>query len=215
MSDTSVLGILFEALKLYRRAHYERGVGAYTNGDLYKIALERPQSLEELFELVPDEPVRRETGPGVIDVVRLFTPARAEDDRNARARSQLEAIEVKLYELVVKQLKSKHQENWWFRGVPEPIRVRAAQLYEESEGAIAKETALYLVDLKEIASAHWADFKTRLADPQESKRSFQERFNQLLDLRNRLSHPVRLKEQPIEKEELDALEEWQAWLDED
>lgn len=212
---SSVLGILFKALKLYRNAHYERGYAAYSNGALYKIALNRPQDLDDLLTLLGDRPEYRETGRELVEVVRLFTPSRTEDNRNARARAQLELVEVKLYDLVVKELKTQFQEDWWFRGVPEPVRIRAAQLYEESEGAIAKESALYLVDLKEIIRTHWSAFKERLADPQESKRSFETRFGYLTDLRNRLSHPVRLKEQPVESEELELLAEWTSWLEEE
>lgn len=215
MSVSSVLGFLFEVLKLYRTAHYERGIGGYSNGLLYKIALKQPKDLDALLSITGNATVFRETGPEVLEVLRLFAPSRAEDDLNARTRAQLEAIEVKLYDLVVNQLKRKYREDWWFGGVPEQIRVKAAQLYEESEGAIAKESALYLVDLKDIVRAHWSDFKDRLADPQESKKSFETRFGYLLDLRNRLSHPVRLKDQPIEKEEMEKLAQWLQLLEDE
>ncbi len=62
--------------------------------------------------------------------------------------------------------------------------------------------------MKEIALAQWGSIKQRLADPNESKRGFESRFSLLLDLRNRLSHPVRLKESPVEEEEIRQLEEW-------
>ena len=215
MSVSSILGLLFETLKLYRRAHYERGMGSYSNGMLYKIALKRPEDLDALLSITGNGPIYRETGPELLEVLRLFTPARPEDDLNSRTRAQLETIEVKLYDLVVKELKRKYQEDWWFSGVPEQIRVKAAQLYEESEGAIAKESALYLVDLKEIVRVHWSEFKDRLADPQESKKSFDSRFSYLLDLRNRLSHPVRLKDQPVEKEEMEKLSELLKLLEDD
>lgn len=202
------LPLVYQALKLYREVHHERGFDQYPNGLLYRIAVAKPSDANEIAELLPDEDLYHETGPELIEVVKLFTASHAVDSVNARARAKLEQVELLLYELVVDHLKSKFKEDWWFRGVPESIRVRAAQLYEESAGGIAKESALYLRDLKEIALAEWGGLKEQLADPNESKRQFESRFGLLLDLRNRLSHPVRLKESPVQDDELNQLDEW-------
>ncbi|MDQ8187605.1 hypothetical protein [Pelagicoccus sp. SDUM812002] len=208
MTETTEMATLFEALKLLRRSRLDEPLGELSNGALYRIAQLRPESEESL----PDDFGLGSLDYGargdIVSLVKLFSPGRTHESANAVARRKIEEIEVSLYRLLIGHLKSRYGENWWFSGVPESIRVKASQLYEESEGQIEKETALYLRDLKEVALSEWGEVKDQVASPQESKRGFASRVDRLLELRNRLSHPIRLKDNPLSEEELEALDEW-------
>lgn len=208
MTETTEMATLFEALKLLRQSRLDGPLGELSNGALYRIAQQRPQSEEELPDDFGLAELSYASRGEIVSLVRVFSSERSRESANGVARRKIEEIEVRLYRLLIGQLKARYGEHWWFKGVPEPIRVRAAQLFEESEGQIEKETALYLRDLKEIALSEWGKVKDMLASPQESKRRFDARVDGLMELRNRLSHPQRLKQNPLQEEGLESLDAW-------
>lgn len=208
MTEASELATLFEALKLLRRSRLDGPVGELSNGALYRIAQLRPESEEELPDSFGLGELSYAARGDIVSLVRVFSSESSRESANGVARRKIEEIEVRLYRLLIGQLKARYGEDWWFKGVPESIRVRAAQLFEESDGQISKETALYLRDLKEIALSEWGKVKDLLASPQESKRQFDSRVDRLMELRNRLSHPQRLKQSPLQEEELESLDTW-------
>ncbi|MDQ8181049.1 hypothetical protein [Pelagicoccus sp. SDUM812005] len=214
MTETTEMATLYEALKLLRRTRLDEPLGALSNGALYRIAQLRPKSEEALPDEMGLESLDYGERGDIVSLVKVFSPERTSDSANEVARRKIEEIEVRLYRMLVGHLKGRYGKQWWFKGVPESIRVKASQLYEESEGQIEKETALYLRDLKEIALSEWGEVKDLVADPQESKRRFSSRLDQLLELRNRLSHPIRLQENALQEEELEALDEWMERLEE-
>lgn len=210
----SHLATLFDALKSYRDIHYDEPVGSFPNGLLYQIALKAPADSNTMESILGGRKVGSEVVRDLLDLVRLYSRALSGSDRSSIAREKLERLELSLHRLVVNRLKGLYHEGWWYEGVPEKIRLKAACLHEESGGTIEKETALYLVDFKEIILGRWGDFKEIVADPQSSKREFESDFGILLELRNRLSHPIRLKDNPVSDETIDYLDRWLKEIEE-
>jgi len=117
---------------------------------------------------------------------------------NGRAVELLHSIEVGLYDIVLHVLKQHFPEAaWWYEGVPEPLRKKAADLSEESKGSIPKEQGFYFISYKLIMEENWKIFEPVFDPAKEGKKKALVWIQTLNDLRNRLSHPLRLREQPL------------------
>lgn len=208
MKEISELAILFEAMKLMRLVRIDGGCGTLSNGVLYRIAKLKPRRVEELSEISSLDDVSAAEKSEIVSLVNIFTRDNKADCLNAPARLKLEQVELCFHRFLVQRLHAKYGQRWWYSGVPEKIRVRAAQLHEESEGEITKEAALYFRDLKEIACQMWGEIKDDLGCPQKSRRTFGSEIDELMELRNRLSHPVRLKDNAVTGAEHELLENW-------
>jgi hypothetical protein len=121
--------------------------------------------------------------------------------------SSLHSIELGIHEVVRTVLADKRGDNWRRDCIPEPVRAEAAALRERLREDGPLENYLYLVDLKEIILRNWSDFQMLFGVPTMSKEacmSWLQRFN---EIRNRASHPVRLREHPMTEDELSFLKE--------
>lgn len=207
--ETNSQHILYDVLKLYRNAIFTNYDTYYTNQELYKLAQNPPKTKEKFLEILPSQEEFNKYGKKFVELIKLFEPLDQADSILAKSRKTLEDFEVNLHEKIIKLLKVKfNNENWWYLSIPNNVRIKAATLHEESEGTIPKENCLYLNDLKEIIIKHWETFKDDLDPENNGKKEFESSFRKLNDIRNRLGHPMRLKDDPITQEDLDMLTLW-------
>lgn len=147
-------------------------------------------------------------GEGSLEKTLLGSDSFEDMSSAARARVLITKIETKLHYHVIEVIKERYGDEWWYQGVPENIRIRAAAMHEERRGRVAKEDCLMLLGLKAIILGNWSSFEGRLDPTSKGKRAFDKRFLELNDLRNRLSHPIRLKREPINEQDIRELQTW-------
>mgnify|MGYP006123699805 CR=1 FL=1 len=126
----------------------------------------------------------------------------------ARAKNLTEKIETKIHKVVLGKLKESYGDDWWYEAIPQRIRINAACIQEKGSRTADKEDCLMLLDLMNIMLSNWSQFGDRFDPDGKGKRVFESRYNSLNNIRNRLSHPIRLKNEPIKKSELEELESW-------
>src|SRR5215213_9836587 len=162
------------------------------------------QALHEVFpEFLP---------PGLDEFLKLEA-ART----NERGYAVIRRIETALQRLVIDTLKAEYgdgkDEAWWYTGIPESIRIKAAERREEARGQGNKEGYLDLVDFRSIATKNWELFEELLA---YEKGGGKERRTQwivrLNDMRKIVMHPA--KQQVISWDDLAELERCDRWLQE-
>ena len=116
----------------------------------------------------------------------------------------IHSVEVSLWDVVKAVLTKEYGDKWWSSGLPLDVRKKAATLAEE--GGTPKESCLHFVDLKIVVEKQWRCFEKILGPASNQKRETLERLQRLNDLRNRISHPMRLKHEPIEDGEVKFVE---------
>ena len=132
------------------------------------------------------------------------------------AVEMLHKIEVGLYDLLMHELKSRFKETpdeWWYEGVPESLRKKAAELSEESRGQIPKEQGFYFISYRAIIEENWPLFSSCFDPENLGKKKALAWFATLNELRNRLSHPLRLREQPLTTADHYEIEERKSFVD--
>ncbi len=75
----------------------------------------------------------------------------------SEARTLIDEIQMKMFDFVIKKLKEKHGEKWWYDGIPGTIRDGCARKQEAEKGIKDKEQYLVLIDYKDIAEHNWPD----------------------------------------------------------
>ena len=123
-------------------------------------------------------------------------------------------IEVGLYDIVVAVLKRHYNgsaDAWWYEGVPLEMRTKAAELSEESKGKIPKEEGFYLIAYRKIIESNWSIFAPHFEAEKQGKKSLAW-MQSLNDLRNRLSHPLRVRSEPITAAETAELRTRHEWI---
>jgi len=137
---------------------------------------------------------------------------------NARQRAYaiLERLERKLFKVVIETIKEEFGEDaglWWYDGVPEAVRTKAAVRIEADQGkrGSAKEGYLDLLDFKDIASKNWELFKGLLSFGSGKKEQQLRWIDQLNDIRKIVMHSS--KNVPVTLGQLAQLEETEEWLD--
>ncbi len=68
-------------------------------------------------------------------------------------------IQQTLYQFVMKRLNESFGENWWYDGVPEPVRKSCSAIQEEERGTKEKHQYMHLIDYHVIADRNWEVFK--------------------------------------------------------
>ncbi len=200
--------ILYEVLRLYRNSIFTNFDNYYSNAELYQLAENPPKTKDDFQKILPDQQKYDKYGKKFLELIKLFEPSGRADSITTSSRRNLEYFEIALHDYIIKLLKNKFSENWWYAGVPTKIRIKAAELHENSEGAIPKENCLYLNDLKEIIVIRWEDFSEKFDPEKKGKKTFESSFFKLNDIRNRLGHPIRLKDKPITEEESELIASW-------
>lgn len=137
---------------------------------------------------------------------------------NARQRAYaiLERLERKLFKVVIETAKEEYGEEdglWWYEGVPENVRTKAAVRMEadQAKRGSAKESYLDLLDFKDIASKNWELFKDLLSRGSGKKEQQLRWIDQLNDIRKIVMHSS--KNVPVSLGQLERLEETEEWLD--
>jgi hypothetical protein len=122
-------------------------------------------------------------------------------DTDASSLQKIHSVEVSLFDTIKGVLTQRFPKNRWHDGVTLEIRKAAAELHEEHKGAVPKEGCLNFVHLKSVVEKQWSLFEPVLSRKPNSKKDVTERLARLNELRNRLSHPMRLRFEPITEAE--------------
>jgi len=99
----------------------------------------------------------------------------------------LHKIEVGLYDVmrqILQRVFPESSEAWWYRGIPADLRKRAAEIHEESNGAIPKEHAFYFIWLKRVLEENWQSVQPYLDPQKQGKKQTLGWLAALNDLRN-------------------------------
>src|SRR5208283_5921332 len=100
----------------------------------------------------------------------------------------LHAIEVGLYDVVTNLLRQSYKltsDSWWYEGVPESLRKKAAELSEESKGKIPKEQGFFFVSYRQIIDENWKVFSLYFDPENRGKKDALGWIQELNDIRNR------------------------------
>ena len=147
--------------------------------------------------------------PGLTEYIQEHS-----SDRISHAQQLITVIEDTIRDMTIAVLKNKHgqdYEDWWREGVPQSVRVKAAQKSETDQvGGQSPHKFLELIDYKVIAEStkNWPDFEKRFNVQGESgskslKIAWMDNLN---GIRNRVYHSGR---RSVTSEELSFLE--QVW----
>ncbi len=205
--------VLYEILRYYRNAIFTQYDHYYPNRILERLAKEQPQNKEDFLKIAEDEEQFRAYGYKFLDIIKVISSfSTSVSPLEQQVKEKLKHIELTLYNYIIKKLQLSFGDDWWFRGIPIKIRIKAAQLHEESNGDISKEKALYLVDLVEIILNNWDLFKDEIDPNNHGKKAFKSKMQKINDLRNRISHPTRLQEHPITEKDFRQLNEYSDFL---
>jgi hypothetical protein len=138
-------------------------------------------------------------------------------EQNAGASVEmLHSIEVGIYDLMVYILKKhfdKQPDDWWYYGIPESLRKIAAGLSEESKGSIPKEQGFYFLSYQTIIENNWKLFGPYFDPENRGKNKAMQWMFDLNELRNRLSHPLRLRESPLTPENQAFIQQRKHFID--
>ncbi len=135
---------------------------------------------------------------------------------SGRAMEFLHSIEVGIYDVILEILKNKFNEkpdDWWYRGIPEMLRKKAAELSEETRGSIPKEQGFYLLSYKVIIESNWKLFATYFDPDNAGKNEAMQWMLDLNELRNKLSHPLRLRQSPLTEDDYAFIKQRKHFID--
>lgn len=129
---------------------------------------------------------------------------------NENSKSITERLELSIREHVFSLLKTEFNDRWWKDGVPQTIRTKAAAMSEEKGAEEPKENFIFLLDYKKIIESKWELFKEFYSDPEmkSGKENQLKWFDQLNEIRNKVSHPGRAKVSEVELMFLNKLDNW-------
>jgi len=202
MELTAEESALFERLRTLRNSIYDPSC-YYNNDTLFHFATTRPMTKRAVIGIDASEDKFLRFGEAFLALIRTRDLAGDPSPLEDVALSYLRRSETSLYRIVQNVLQREFTADWWFQGIPEAIRVKAARLHEESRGVVPREYGLMLIDLKEIVLKKWRLFSFLAEEQKEDKGTFERALLQLNDIRNRLCHPLRLLVQPITAEDAD------------
>jgi len=208
---------LYDKLNSFRNLIF-RYNSYYTNNTLKLFATELPTTKEEILEIDPNEAKFDSFGLEFIKIIKSHISAKEDKfgivmDNNLIIYSKIMNFEERLYEIIRKLLEKEYQDKWWYEGVPKDIRKKAAELHEDFGGNVPKEYCLYLMNLKEIIKNDWVLFSPLFDPENKGKNEFYSWFDRLNNLRNKVSHRMRLITDPIVEEDLLFVIEKSQWID--
>lgn len=208
-------GNLYEVLRIYRNGIFTQYETYYTNAELELFATRRPTDRQTFLEISPAEQEFRKYGAIFLKLIKVFSGLNTStEDITGFVREKLVFFETQLHQLVMTVLKRRFDKNWWYEGVPESVRLGAAEIHEKSKGEIPKHNALFILGLLKIVISNWNSF-SEYFDPENcGKRDFQRRVEEINDLRNRVNHPIRLEDSPLTDADVVILEEQVSFLKE-
>jgi DNA sulfur modification protein DndB len=129
---------------------------------------------------------------------------------NEDSKSITEKLEYAIRENIFMKLKEEFGERWWIEGVNKEIRKKASNIAIEKDNQEPDWNFLFLLDYKKIVENNWSLFKGIYADPEfkSGKDNQLKWFDQLNEIRNKVSHPGRARVTEIESLFLKKLDEW-------
>ena len=133
-----------------------------------------------------------------------------------RAYEQIKSIEYILQATVVSELKNEFGadgEEWWFAGVPKPVRKKVDDRRNEEAGKSGeREQNFDLIDYRPIILDNWELFEATFARGKGNKESRTKWIVDVNELRKPVMHASRGQSLPITEEQVAYLEEIHEWL---
>ena len=119
------------------------------------------------------------------------------------AKSKIDDISRHMFVFVIGKLFDKHDDSWWYDGVPGKVREGCIIRRDKEKGAKDKEQYLRLIDYHSIASKDWNLFKDFFAIGQDGGKKGQlDWLVKLNDIRNITHHPEKW---PPEKKQVELV----------
>jgi hypothetical protein len=126
----------------------------------------------------------------------------------------VEDIEVSLQKYIIEELKSEFgvlEEDWWYKGIPKPIRQSVIQRLEDDDNKRGgKEFYFDLIHYKKIILENWNLFENVFGFGKGNKDKRTEWIGFVNELRKITAHPSSGKTIPIE--DFTLLQEYYTWL---
>lgn len=191
----------------------------YNNKTLTAFATLKPVTEEEVLKIDPDKEKFDDFGNEFIRIINnhLISQKIGVDvkiDENLASYKRIQDFEERIFEIIQYMVKRKYEEQWWYEGIPIEVRKKAAELHEEGGGKIPKEYCLNLIHLKIIIKKSWQVFSPVMDKENRGKEAFSGWFDRINDIRNKLSHRMRLMNDPLLPEDLDFVKEKSEWVEE-
>jgi len=129
---------------------------------------------------------------------------------NEDSKSLTEKLEYAIRENIFMKLKEKLKDHWYRDGVSKEIRKKASIIAIEKGNEEPDYNFLFLLDYKKIVENNWILFKEIYADPEfkSGKDNQLKWFDQLNEIRNKVSHPGRARVTETESLFIKKLDEW-------
>jgi DNA sulfur modification protein DndB len=132
-----------------------------------------------------------------------------------KAFEVIQRIETVLQQTIIGELKREigpKEEEWWFTGVPKGVRKKVDERRNEEGGKNTREQNFDLIDYREIIQGQWQLFEPLLARGKGSKDARTKWLVEVNELRKPIMHASKGVHMPISEEQLNQLEEIEAWL---
>jgi hypothetical protein len=110
---------------------------------------------------------------------------------------------------VLKHAFGEDGDAWWVRGVPESVRVKAAERRERDPKRLEVEAYLDFIEYGKILEKKPSPFNEHFAARRVDKAQFVKALDKASDIRNRAFHATRHQHDPIRAEDIDFLREIQ------
>ena len=123
-----------------------------------------------------------------------------DEEGTEEARKMIDEISRKMYEFVIGKLFEKHDNNWWYEGVPNKVRENCVLRQERNKGSKEREQYMLLLDYHAIVWQDWDFFKEYFTiNKHGAKKKDLNWLVKLNDIRNITHHPEKW---PAEKDQV-------------
>lgn len=132
----------------------------------------------------------------------------------SRAYELVSEIEMMLKEVVVGTLKREigpADTEWWYKGVPEGVRLRISDQMEKEKSEGDKEDGFQILDYRKIIAANWPKFRADFGYGGSGKKDGTKWINRLNEIRKPVMH--RTRGLPTTFEQLEELGEYKGLLE--
>ena len=129
---------------------------------------------------------------------------------NEDSKVTTEKLELAIRQNIFEKLKQHFGERWWLDGVHKEIQKKSAIMAIEKGNEEPHWNFLFLLDYKKIVESNWVLFKETYANPEikSGKENQIKWFDQLNEIRNKVSHPGRARVTEQEALFLKSLDSW-------
>lgn len=80
------------------------------------------------------------------------------------AKNLMGEIQITMFRFVTDKLKETFgDENWWYEGIPEKVRLSCSEIHQKEKGVKKVEQYIHLLDYQTIAAANWSLFEKTFA----------------------------------------------------